>query len=181
MAQLDRKYSLSGQAFSGEPLSENVLPFASPDTSNHGVSALKLVYQAAEAFGEMQDRAMATEARAKALCESATERVVLANQRAENAERERETLLAHVELKLQEVSQALDTARARIAAAEEKVTAAEQRAYAAETHAQAAETRAQAAEARAQDTKQALALVEDALRKRLLSRQFDFRDASAVA
>lgn len=171
MAQLDRKYGFNG----------NVLQFASPDTANHGVNALKLVYQAAEAFGEMQDRARETEARAKALCESATERMVLANQRAENAERDREALLAHVELKLQEVSQALETARARIGAAEDKAAAAEQRAYAAEVHAQDAEARAQAAEGRAHETKQALALVEDALRKRLLSRQVDFGAASAVA
>jgi hypothetical protein len=171
MAQHDRKYQFN----------ENVLQFASPDASNHGVSALKLVYQAAEAFGEMQDRARATEARAQALCDSATERVVLANQRAENAERERETLLAHVELKLQEVSQVLDTARLRIGAAEERAAAAEQRAHFAETSAQAAEARAQAAEGRAEESRQALALVEDALRKRLLSGQFDFRDVSAVA
>ena len=176
MAQLDRKYGFNGQA-----LSDNVLQFASSDTANHGVSALKLVYQAAEAFGEMQDRARETEARAKALCDSATERMVLANQRAETAERERETLLAHVELKLQEVSQALETARLRIGAAEEQAAAAEQRAQAAEIHAHDAEARAEAAEGRAQETKQALALVEDALRKRLLSRQSDFRDASAVA
>ena len=171
MAQLDRKHSFNA----------NVLQFASPDTPNHGVNALKLVYQAAEAFGEMQDQARETEARAKALCESAAERLVFANQRAENAERERETLLVHVELKVQEVSQALETARSRIGAAEDRAVAVEQRIQAAEIYAREAEGRAQAAEARAQEAKQALALVEDALRKRLLSRQPGFGEVSAVA
>ena len=159
MARLDQR----------DNLSENVLRFGRPDTAPHGISALKLVYQAAEAFGEMQDRARETEARAKALCASAAERMAFANERAENADRERMKVLAQVDVKLQEASHALHAARLRIAEAEERAAAAEQLAQVAEARADAAELNAQAAEGRAQQAKQDLALVEDAIRRRLLA------------
>jgi hypothetical protein len=55
----------------------------------------------------------------------------------------------------------------RIAAAEERALAAEQR--------------AQAAEMQAQETKQTLALVEDAIRRRLLCARPEIESVSAVA
>jgi hypothetical protein len=62
-----------------------------------------------------------------------------------------------VECKLQDASKALRQAQTRIVAAEDQVTALE--------------FRAQAAEAQFHEAKQALLLVEDAIRKRLLNAQ----------
>jgi hypothetical protein len=84
----------------GESVSrdENVLSFAPSSAPDCGTTALNLVYQAAEVFSSMEDRARETEARAQSLCKSAVERLKLAGKRIETAERERANLplLAHV-------------------------------------------------------------------------------------
>ena len=157
MAQLNREASSD----------ENVLEFVRPGNPDRGINALKLVYQAAEVFGDIQDQARETEARAKALCESAAERLKLANERAEIAERERSDIIAQAGAKLQEASRALELAQSRITAAEEQASAAEQRALAAVTE--------------AHDAKQTLALVEDAIRRQLLCIRPDANGVSAVA
>jgi chromosome segregation ATPase len=74
--------------------------------------------------------------------------------RTEAAERARRELVTEAECKLQDASRALKQAQSRIEAAEDKLTALE--------------FRAQAAEAEARELKQALALVEEAIRRRLL-------------
>jgi hypothetical protein len=66
----------------------------------------------------------------------------------------RRELVTEAECKLQDASRALKQAQSRIEAAEDKLTALE--------------FRAQAAEAEAREVKQALALVEEAIRRRLL-------------
>jgi hypothetical protein len=64
---------------------DNVLSFPRP--LDAGATALDLVYQAADVFRSIEERAQATEARAQSLCKSASEKVRLAEMRAEAAER----------------------------------------------------------------------------------------------
>ena len=105
------------------------------------------MYQAAEIFSSIEDHARETEARAQSLCKSAVERL-------KGAERARLEIINEADCKLQEASRALKQAQSRIAAAEDKLTAVE--------------FRAQAAELEAREAKEALALVEEAIRRRLL-------------
>jgi chromosome segregation ATPase len=87
----------------------------------------------------------------QSLCKSALERLELAEKRIETVERERREAIN----KLRDASKALEEAQSRIIAVEDRLTAAE--------------FRAQAAETDAREAKQALALVEEAIRSRLLS------------
>ena len=132
---------------------ENVLSFALPSPES-GRTALNLVYQAAKVFSSMEDHARETEARAQSLCRSAAERLKLAEERAETVERERREMIDEVDFMLQDASRALSQAQSRCAAAEHRLTAME--------------FRAQAAEAEAHKVRETLALVEEAIRKRLL-------------
>ena len=134
--------------------SENVLSFSRPSAPDCGATALNLVHQAAEIFSSIENHARETEARAQSLCESAVERLKFADQRIEAAERARCELISEADCKLQEAAIALKDAQSRIVAAEDKLTAVE--------------FRAQAAELEAREAKQALALVEEAIRRRLL-------------
>jgi septation ring formation regulator EzrA len=133
---------------------ENVLSFARPSGPDGGRTALNLVYQAAKVFSGMEDHARETEARAQSLCRRAAERLKLAEQRTEAVERQQHELVDAVDCKLQDASRALAQAQSQCAAAEEQLTAME--------------FRAQAAEAEARKAKETLALVEEAIRKRLL-------------
>jgi hypothetical protein len=135
-------------------IDENVVRFARPSVPDSGESALDLVYQAADVFRSIEDRAQQTEARAHALCKSAMERLKLAEMRAEAAERARREVMVEAECKLQDASRALTQAQSRFEETVDRLTAAE--------------FRAQAAEADAREAKQALALVEEAIRRRLL-------------
>jgi hypothetical protein len=133
---------------------QNVLSFARPSGPDGGRTALNLVYQAAKVFSGMEDRARETEARAQSLCRSAAERLKLAEQRAETVDRERREMIEEVDFVLQDASRALTEAQSRCAAAEDQLTAME--------------FRAQTAEAEARKARETLALVEEAIRKRLL-------------
>jgi hypothetical protein len=133
---------------------ENILSFARSSAPDCGATALNLVYQAAEVFGSMEDYARETEARAQSLCKSAAERLKLAEKRTETAERGQLEIISEADCKLQEASRALKQAQLRMTAAEDRLTAME--------------FRAQAAEVEAREAKQALTLVEEAIRKRLL-------------
>jgi len=133
----------------------NVLSLPRPLISDAGATALDLVYQAADVFRSMEERARDTEARAQALCKSASEKLRRAEMRAETAERAQRELIVNAEHKLQDASRALEQAESRIEAQQDQLTAVE--------------FRAQAAEAEAREAKQALALVEEAIRRRLLS------------
>ena len=115
-----------------------------------GTTALNLVYQAAEVFSSMEDHAREAEARAYSICKSAAEGLNLAEKRIEAAECARR----EVDSELLETSRALKQAQSRIEAAEDKLAALE--------------FRAQAAEAEAREAKKALALIEEAIRRRLL-------------
>jgi hypothetical protein len=135
--------------------SENVLSFGRSSAKDCGTTALNLVYQAAEIFSSIEDHARETEARAQSLCKSAVERLKVAEKRIETAEHARLEIINEADCKLQDASRALKQAQSRIVAAEDQLTTVE--------------FRAQAAEAEAREAKQALALVEDAIRRRLLS------------
>jgi hypothetical protein len=132
----------------------NVLSFPRQLTPDCGTAALHLVYQAAEVFRSVEDRARQTEARAQSLCKSAAERLKIAEMRAEAAERVQREILCEADCKLQDASRALKQAELRIETTEDRLSAME--------------FRAQAAEAEAREAKQALALVEQAIRRRLL-------------
>lgn len=114
-------------------------------------AVINLLHQAAEVFGSVEDHARETEARAQSLCKSALERLELGEKRIETVERERREAIN----KLRDAAKALEEAQSRIIAAEDRLTAAE--------------FRAQAAEAEARESKQALALVEEAIRSRFFS------------
>ena len=134
--------------------SENVLSFARSSVPDSGATALNLVYQAAEVFRGIEDQAQETEARARSLCKSAAERLKHAEKRIEAGERARRELITEAECKLQDAARALKQAQSRIEAAEDRLTAVE--------------FRAEAAEAEAREAREALALVEEAIRRRLL-------------
>jgi hypothetical protein len=89
--------------------------------------------------------------RAQSLCASALEKLRIAEMRAEAAERAQRELIITAEHKLQGACRALEQAKSRIEAQEDKLTAVE--------------LRAQVAEAEAREAKEALALVEEAIRK----------------
>ena len=134
---------------------ENLLGFTRSSPSEHGRTVLNLVVQAAELFSGMEEHVRETEARAESIRKSAAEKMQLAEKRIEVVERTRREAINEAECKLQDASRALQQAQARIVAAEDQVTALE--------------FRAQAAEAQLRDASQALLLIEDTIRKRLLS------------
>lgn len=129
-------------------------PRAAPEP-DEASAALDLVYQAADAFRGLQDRARDTEARAQSLCQQASERVRQAEMRAEAAERAYRELVIAVDKKLSDAYRALEQAQANASAQMDKQTAAE--------------FRAQRAEVEAREVKRALDLVEEAIRRKLLT------------
>ena len=137
----------------------DVLCFRPPSAPDEAATALDLVYQAADVFRSMEEHARETETRAQSLCASALERLRLAEMRAEAAELAQRELSITAEYKLQHACRALEQAQSCIEAQKDKL--------------RATELRAQMAEAEAQKAKEALALVEDAIRKRLLCASSD--------
>jgi len=145
---------------------DNILSLR-PSEPDLGANALDLVYQAAEVFSDMEARARETEARAQSMCKVATERVLSAEARSEAADRARRQIITEAECKLQDASRALRDAELRITAAEDRATAAE--------------LRAQFADTKAREAIEAIALVEEAIRKRLCPSSPINSQLSAVA
>jgi hypothetical protein len=133
---------------------KNTLSSTRPAAKDYGITALNLVQQAAEIFSGMENHARETEARARSMCESFTEKLQLAEQQRDLAEHARREAVNGLGCKLQDISKALQQAQSRIVAAEDQAIAAE--------------FRAQAAEAKLYKANQELAVVEDAIRRRLL-------------
>jgi hypothetical protein len=102
----------------------------------------------------MEKHARETEARARSLCTSTLERLRLAEMRTEAAERAQRELIVTAERNLQHACRALEQAQRFIEAQKDKLTVVE--------------LRAEVAEAEARQATEALALVEEAIRKRLL-------------
>ena len=132
----------------------HAFPGPAPRTDEASV-ALDLVHQAADAFRGLQERASETEARAQSLCKQAAEKVRQAEMRAQAAERAYRELTAAADQKLADAYRALEQARANASAQMDKQVAAEYR--------------AQRAEVEAHEAKRALDLVEQAIRRRLLT------------
>jgi chromosome segregation ATPase len=152
---------LTNAASSGSE--KNILDFPghTPATSRYDASlALDLVSQAAAVIRGIQDRAAETEARAKALAESALEKLQLAEARihsAEAARRQAQETLSKLGARLHEAERELARTQSRIANAEAQLAKAEQ-------HMRAAETRAINAE-------KAVSQIEDAIRTQLVGLQ----------
>jgi len=125
-----------------------------PPEPDRGATALDLVFQAADVFRDMEKHARETEARAQSLCKNALERLRFAEMRAQAAEQAQRELVVMAELKLKDVCRALEQAESCMEAQKDKLTAVE--------------LRAEVAEAEARQAKEALALVEVAIRERLL-------------
>ncbi|MBR1121750.1 hypothetical protein JQ628_09535 [Bradyrhizobium lablabi] len=157
MAQRTSRASVGGD--------EAVLRFPSSLAPDKGATALDLVYQAADVFRGMEKHARETEARAQSLCTNALERLRLAEMRAEAAERAQQELIVTTERRLQDACRALEQAQSCIEAQKHKLTAIE--------------LRAEAAEAEARQAEEALALIETAIRKRLLCANPSVESASA--
>lgn len=138
---------------------ENVLSFPPSSAPEKAATALELVYQAADVFRSIEEHACETEARAQSLCASALERLRLAETRAEAVERAQREFIIAADRKLQDASRALEQAQSCIEAHKDKLAALE--------------LRAEMAEAEARQAKEALALVEEAIRKRLLRANSD--------
>jgi len=133
----------------------NVYALPQTPVSDGSSEALDLVYRAADMFRDLEERARETEARAHAMCRTASEKLRQAEMRAEAAERAHRELAIAADQKLCEASSALEQANERIQSQADKLTAVE--------------FRAQSAEAEARQVQRALALVEEAIRKRLLA------------
>jgi hypothetical protein len=133
---------------------QNILHFTPSAATDYGASALALVNQAAEIFHGMENHARETDARARALCASLTEKLQLAEKQRDCFERERCEVVNEFNCKLQDIARALQQAQSRIVHAEEKAVAAE--------------FRAQAVEAKLQKANRDLAAIEEAIRTRLL-------------
>jgi chromosome segregation ATPase len=121
---------------------------------SRGAAAIELVHQAAEAIGDIEDRANETEARAKSLVRDAIDKLHAAEARIEAAESARRDAINDTAARIAEAVEALRRAEARIAVAE--------------SEAAAAAARAQAAEARALEAEAALRNIEHAIRTKLL-------------
>src|SRR3984957_9918475 len=78
---------------------ENALSFVRPSEPDLGANALNLVYQPAEAFGDLEARARETEARSQSMCKAATERLLSAEARSEAAYRARRQIITEAECK----------------------------------------------------------------------------------
>ncbi len=132
----------------------NVVRFPAGPPRDSGSGALDLIHQAAEMFAGIEHRAHHIEANARAMCQSAVDKLMDAERRVKAAETARRDVIAGVDRRLRDVSQALAEAQARIEAAEARAATAE--------------VRALAAEAEARTARRLLAQVEDTIRNRLL-------------
>jgi DNA repair exonuclease SbcCD ATPase subunit len=142
---------------------QNILTFPgdTPATSRYDTSsALDLVSQAAGVIRGIQDRAAESEARAKALAESALEKLQLAEHRIHSAEAARglaQETLSKLSARLQEAEQELTRTRSRITTAEAQLANAERQ--------------MKAAERRAIDAERAVNQIEEAIRSQLVGLQ----------
>jgi chromosome segregation ATPase len=139
---------------------QNVVPFSADTTQQRTSSALDLVSQVASIIRGLQERAAETEARARALAESALERLRQAETRTNDAETARaraEDMMARLSARLQEAERQLERTQGRIIAAENKLAEAEHQ--------------VRSAEARAIQAEKAVTQIDDAIRTQLLGLQ----------
>jgi chromosome segregation ATPase len=149
-------------ATSNEPR-ENVLDFprvAAAPSRHDAQMAVDLVSQAAGVIRDIQDRAVESENRAKALAESAIEKLKLAEARIREAEAARQEAEAH-----------LSKFGARVQDAERKLAAALSRNAAVEAQLASTQQRLGVAEARAVKAEKSVHQIEDAIRTQLVGLQ----------
>jgi chromosome segregation ATPase len=145
---------------------QNVVQFSADTTQRRTSSALDLVSQVASVIRGLQERAAETEARARALAESAIERLRQAETRindAETARAQAEDTMAMLSARLQETERELERTQARIVAAENKLADAEHQ--------------VRGAEARAIQAESAVTQIDDAIRAQLLGLQRSTTDS----
>jgi chromosome segregation ATPase len=145
---------------------QNVVQFSADTTQRRTSSALDLVSQVASVIRGLQERAAETEARARALAESAIERLRQAETRinvAETARAQAEDTMARLSARLQETERELERTQARIVAAENKLADAEHQ--------------VRSAEARAIQAEKAVTQIDDAIRAQLLGLQRSTTDS----
>jgi chromosome segregation ATPase len=138
---------------------QNVVQLADT-TQQRTSSALDLVSHVASMIRKLQDQAAETEARARALAESAVERLRQAETRTNDAERARaraEDTSAKLSARLQEAERELERSQARIVAAENKLADAVYQ--------------VRSAEARAIEAEKAVTQIDDAIRAQLFGLQ----------
>ena len=143
-------------ALSGDH-AQNVVQFSADTTQQRTSSALDLVSQVASIIRGLQERAADTEARARALAESAVERLRQAETRINDAETARaraEDTLVRLTARLQEAERELEHTRV---SAENKLAGAERQ--------------MRSAEARAMQAEKAVTQINDAIRAQLLGLQ----------
>jgi chromosome segregation ATPase len=120
--------------------SEKIVSFPPSPSRDYGTTALNLVQQAADIFGDMENQAREAEARAQSMYKNLTDKLQQAEMQRDASERARREIVNELNYKIRDVTRAL----------------------------QAAEFRAQAAENELYKANRELAAVEDAIRKRLL-------------
>lgn len=133
-------------------------------------TAIDLVYQAADAIRDIEERAVASEANAQSLAKRAIEELQMAERRiqaAESGRRAAEAQLHEANDRLQQAERILERAESRIQALDAERAAADQR--------------AKAAEKRAAESEAEMQRVEKAIRTRLLRRKDDSADRVAAA
>jgi hypothetical protein len=134
--------------------SEKIVSFPPSTSRDYGTTALNLVQQAADIFGDMENQSRETEARAQSMYKNLTDKLQQAEMQRDSSERARREIVNELNYKIRDVTRALQQAEARITEADERTVAAE--------------FRAQAAENQLYKANRELAAVEDAIRKRLL-------------
>jgi chromosome segregation ATPase len=155
-------------ALSGDH-AQNVVQFAADATQQRTSSALDLVSQVASIIRGLQERAAETEARARALAESALERLRQAETRINDAETARaraEDTTVSLSARLQEAERELERTQARTVAAENKLADAERQ--------------VRSAEARAIQAEKAVTQIDDAIRTQLLGLQRNLTNVRAM-
>jgi chromosome segregation ATPase len=148
----------------------NVVQFSADTTQQRTSSALDLVSQMASIIRGLQERAAETEARARALAESALERLRQAETRINDAEAARaqaEDTMVRLHARLQEAARELERTQARVAAAENKLADAEHR--------------VRSAEGRAIQAEKAVTQIDDAIRAQLLGLQRNLTNVRAMS
>jgi chromosome segregation ATPase len=150
--------------------SHNVVQLSAETTQQHTSSALDLVAQVATIIIGLQERAAETEARARAMAESAIERLRQAEIRINDAETARaraEDTLARLTAQLHEAQREWESGQTRIVTAENKLADAERQ--------------MRSAEVRAMQAEKAVAQINDAIRAQLLGLQRDPTNFRATA
>jgi phage shock protein A len=138
--------------------------------SEHTQRALSLISDAAQVISDMEEGALAVQARNEALLAEAIEKLNAAEERINFLESERKAAKTHIretELKVEDLQSAVDEADSRMKAAGQRLWQAER--Y------------ARTSAARAEEAEKALVQIEEAIRSQLIGKRFAPRKPVAAA